>query len=304
MARVGGQALNVPSPSRANARFVVVTGLSGSGKSTALKALEDLGFYAMDNLPVQLLPAFVNLPLEFVGEPFKAALVMDLRAPRFVEMFPRLYDELVHKGYSLELLFLEAADEALLRRFSQTRRQHPLTSHKGALAEGVRKERELLLPLRQRASQIVDTSRFTVHELRQEITRLFSRLAPPAPMQLNLMTFGYKYGLPPEADLALDVRFLANPYFVDELRSLDGRDPRVVDYVFKQEATSVFLKKLKDLLDFLLPLYHQEGKSQLTVAVGCTGGKHRSVTVVEWLARELANSPYRLTVRHRDINLG
>jgi UPF0042 nucleotide-binding protein len=296
--------LNVPSPQRANARFVVVTGLSGSGKSTALKALEDLGFYAIDNLPVQLLPAFANLPLEFMDEPFKAALVMDLRAPRFVEMFPRLYDELVQKGYKLELLFLEAGNEALLRRFSQTRRQHPLTSNKGAVAEGVHRERELLLPLRQRASQIVDTSRFTVHELRQEITRLFSRLASLAPMQLNLMTFGYKYGLPPEADLVFDVRFLINPYFVDDLSGLDGRDPRVVNYVFKQEAMLIFLQKLKDMLGFLLPLYHQEGKSQLTVAIGCTGGKHRSVTVVEWLARELAGSPYRLTMRHRDINLG
>lgn len=291
-------------PHRANARFVVITGLSGSGKSTALKALEDMGFYAVDNLPVQLLPAFVNLPLEYVGEPFKAALVMDVRAPRFVDSFPQVFSDLATKGYNLEILFLESSDEALLRRFSQTRRQHPLSGKQGATLEGVRRERELLSPFRQRASQIVDTSRFTTHELRHEIFRLFSRLSPPAAMQVNLMAFGFKYGLPPEADMVLDVRFLSNPYFVDELRGLDGRDARVVEYVFKQEATQAFLVKMKELLDFLLPLYHQEGKSQLTVAVGCTGGKHRSVAVIDWLARQLTGPDWRITVRHRDITLG
>ncbi len=292
------------SEHRANARFVVITGLSGSGKSTALRALEDMGFYAVDNLPVQLLPAFVNLPLEFVGEPFKAALVMDVRAPRFLESFPQVFSELAGKGYNLEILFLEASDEVLLRRFSQTRRQHPLSGEQGPIAEGIRRERELLLPFRKRASQILDTSRFTIHELRQEVFRLFARMAPPAAMQVNLMTFGFKYGLPPEADMVLDVRFLSNPYFVDELRGLDGRDARVVEYVFKQEATQTFLAKLKDFLDFLLPLYHQEGKSQLTLAVGCTGGKHRSVAVTDWLARQLTGPDWRITVRHRDITLG
>lgn len=289
---------------RGNARFVVITGLSGSGKSTALKALEDLGFYAVDNLPVELLPAFVNLPLEYVGEPFKAALVMDVRAPRFVETFPRIFQELSERGFELEILFLEAGDEALVRRFSQTRRQHPLADEKGSLQEGIKRERRLLEPFRRRATQILDTSRFTVHELRQEVTRLYSRLAPPAPMQVNFITFGFKYGLPPESDLVMDVRFLANPYFVDELRSLDGRDPAVVDYVFKQETTGAFLSRFKELLAYLLPLYHQEGKSQLTVGIGCTGGKHRSVAVVEWLARELDGPGYRLTVRHRDVGLG
>ncbi|CAO0824275.1 RNase adaptor protein RapZ [Desulfarculales bacterium] len=289
---------------RGNARFVVTTGLSGSGKSTALKALEDLGFYAVDNLPVELLPAFVNLPLEYVGEPFKAALVMDVRAPRFVESFPLIFQDLSDRGFELEILFLEASDEALLRRFSQTRRQHPLADERGNLGEGIRRERRLLEPFRLRATQIMDTSRFTVHELRQEVLKLYSRLAPPAAMQVNLMTFGFKYGLPPESDLVMDMRFLANPYFIDRLRSLDGRDAAVVDYLFKQETTVAFLSRFKALLDFLLPQYHQEGKSQLTVSVGCTGGKHRSVAVVEWLAKELAGSGYRVTTRHRDISLG
>ena len=289
--------------SRTNARFVVITGLSGSGKSTALKALEDLGFYAVDNLPVQLLAAFVNLPLEYVGEPFKAALVMDVRAPGFVEQFPAVFSELSQSGYSLELLFLDAGNEALIRRFSQTRRHHPLAEKGEQLLAGIERERALLAPIREHANQILDTSRFSVHELRREVTSLYSLLAPPAPLQVNLISFGYKYGLPNEADIVMDVRFLANPFFVEELRPLDGCDPRVVDFIFKQESADVFLKKFKDLLTYLIPRYHKEGKSQITIAVGCTGGRHRSVAVSEWLAKELDSMDQRLTLRHRDIGL-
>lgn len=291
------------APPRANARFVVITGLSGSGKSTALRALEDLGFYAVDNLPVELLPAFVSLPLGSAGEPFRAALVMDIRAPRFVESAPQVFHELTNRGFSLDILYLEAGDEPLVRRFSQTRRQHPLSGEGDTIQDGIQRERQLLEPFRLRAAQIVDTSRFTTHELRREIFRLYSELAPPAPLQVNLLSFGFKYGLPPEADMVLDVRFLANPYFVHDLRQLDGQDARVVDYVFKQEDTEAFLSKLKILLDFLLPRYRQEGKSQLTLAIGCTGGRHRSVAVVQWLAQELKSPECRVTVRHRDITL-
>lgn len=289
---------------RANARFVVITGLSGSGKSTVLKALEDMGFYAVDNLPAELLPAFVNLPLEYVGEPFKAALVMDVRTPRFVEVFPPILNDLLKKGYSLELIFLEAEEDVLIRRFSQTRRQPPLAGQGESVATGLQRERELLEPLRSQATQVLDTSRFTIHQLKQEIFRLYSRLAPPARLHVNLMSFGYKYGIPREADLAMDVRFLSNPYFVDGLRPLDGRDQRVVDYVFKQATTMDFLNRFKGLLDFLIPLYHKEGKSQLTVAIGCTGGKHRSVAISEWLAGELASPECQVTLRHRDVELG
>ncbi|MBU1545103.1 MAG: RNase adapter RapZ [Proteobacteria bacterium] len=289
---------------RANARFVVITGLSGSGKSTVLKALEDMGFYAVDNLPAELLPAFVNLPLEYVGEPFKAALVMDVRTPRFVEVFPPILNDLLDKGYSLELIFLETEEDVLIRRFSQTRRQPPLAGKGESVATGLQRERELLEPLRSLATQVLDTSRFTIHQLKQEIFRLYSRLAPPARLHVNLMSFGYKYGIPREADLAMDVRFLANPYFVDSLRPLDGRDQRVVDYVFKQATTNDFLNRFKGLLDFLIPLYHKEGKSQLTVAIGCTGGKHRSVAISEWLAKELASPECQVTLRHRDVELG
>lgn len=289
---------------RANARFVVITGLSGSGKSTVLKALEDLGFYAVDNLPAELLPAFVNLPLEYVGEPFKAALVMDVRTPRFVEVFPPILHDLLDKGYSLELIFLEAEEDALIRRFSQTRRHHPLADKGESLSAGLKKERELLEPIRAQATQILDTSRFTIHELRKEISRIYSQLAPPARLQVNLLSFGYKYGIPREADVAMDVRFLANPYFIDNLRSLDGRDQRVVDYVFKQAATTDFLNRFKGLLEFLIPLYHKEGKSQLTIAIGCTGGRHRSVAISQWLAGELKSPDCRVTLRHRDVELG
>jgi UPF0042 nucleotide-binding protein len=289
---------------RANARFVVITGLSGSGKSTVLKALEDLGFYAVDNLPAELLPAFVNLPLEYVGEPFKAALVMDVRTPRFVEVFPPILNDLLDRGYSLELIFLEADEDALIRRFSQTRRQHPLADQGESLSAGLKKERELLEPLRAQATQVLDTSRFTVHELKKEIFRIYSQLAPPARLHVNLMSFGYKYGIPREADVVMDVRFLSNPYFIDNLRPLDGRDQRVVDYVFKQAATTDFLNRFKGLLEFLIPLYHKEGKSQLTIAIGCTGGRHRSVAISQWLAGELKSPDCRVTLRHRDVELG
>lgn len=286
------------------ARFVVITGLSGSGKSSALRALEDVGYYAVDNLPVELLPAFVNLPIKDTAPGFQAALGMDVRAADFVERFPAIYNELCAKGVSLELLFLEAGDEALVRRFSQTRRQHPLAMQAGGNLGGISRERELLLPIRQMARLVLDTSRFTIHELRREIFRLFTEGGSGAALQVNLLSFGFKYGIPLEADLMVDVRFIANPYFREKLRPLDGRDRAVVDYVIGQEATGVFLAKYTDLLDWLLPLYEAEGKTQLTVAVGCTGGRHRSVVITQRLAEALTRPEVGVTVRHRDINLG
>ena len=293
-----------PAPTTSNARFVVITGLSGSGKSTALKALEDLGFYAVDNLPVGLLPAFVKLPLDEAGVPFKAALVMDLRSAKFLERFPQVYADLQSQGFNLELLFLEAADQVLISRFSTTRRQHPLVGPGEPLREGIRRERALLEPIRGQANQVLDSSRHTVHDLKREVAALYSRLAPPAAMQLNIVSFGFKNGLPTEADLVMDLRFLPNPYFSEQLRPLDGRDPRVVDFIFDSEVTSEFLNRFKYLLDFLVPRYHQEGKSRLTLALGCTGGKHRSVAVSEWLAKQLGQTGHSVTLRHRDVHLG
>lgn len=280
---------------------MIITGLSGSGKSTALGAMEDVGFYAVDNLPAELLPAFVDLPLRFAGGPFKAAIVMDMRDPSFLDTFPKTIDNLSGRGYPVEILFLEAGEEALVRRYSQTRRQHPLAQGDEPILKVIAREKQALAGLRSQAHQILDTSRFNIHQLRQEVSRLYSESSAPARFQVNLISFGFKYGLPLEADLVMDVRFLDNPYFVEELRELDGQDPRVVDYVCRHKDTDIFLSKFKDLLDLLLPRYHREGKSQLTVAMGCTGGRHRSVVVSEWLAEQLRDSEYRVTLRHRDI---
>jgi UPF0042 nucleotide-binding protein len=289
---------------KSNSRFVVITGLSGSGKSTVLKVLEDMGFYAVDNLPVELLSSFVKLPLEHVVEPFKAAMVMDVRARGFVNNFPSILKNLAAQGFCLEVLFLEASNQVLLRRYSETRRQHPLAKGQETIDEVIRRERKMLAHIRQQSTQIIDTSRFSIQQLKDEVHSLFKRMAPPAKLQLNLLTFGYKNGLPAEADLVMDVRFLANPFYVEKLRELDGRDERVVNFIFQQTIARDFLARFKDLLELIIPEYQRQGKSQITVAVGCTGGRHRSVAVAHWLAENLANENRRVTLRHRDIQLG
>lgn len=288
---------------KANSSFVVITGLSGSGKTTALKALEDIGFYAVDNLPVGLLPAFVNLPLGSHGEPFKAALGMDLRAVDFAKSFANVFHELSSQ-YHLELLFLEASEEILLRRYSQTRRDHPLAGKNSGLAGGIKREKEIMSPIREMAGQVLDTSRFNIHELKNQVQNIFSDMARPAGFSITMMSFGFKYGPPPEADIVMDVRFLANPYFDEQLRPLDGLDERVVDYIFKHSATGEFLHSFEGLLTFLLPQYRKEGKTRLTIALGCTGGRHRSVALAEWLAGRLKDKGWHLNLRHRDIHLG
>jgi UPF0042 nucleotide-binding protein len=291
-----------PTEVSANARFVIITGLSGSGKSTALNAMEDLGFYALDNLPVALLPAFVHMPAMMMVAVFKAALVMDLRSPDFARDFAQMYGKLLHRGHRLEVLYLEAGDDVLVRRFSQTRRNHPLAPD--SVLTGIKLEREQLAAIRDLADQIVDTSSFNVHELRRNISELFSQAAPLAHMYLNLISFGFKYGLPLEADVVWDVRFLPNPFFSKQLSHLTGKDQAVIDYIFRSPITNEFAAKLKEMLEFLLPQYNREGKSQLTVAIGCTGGKHRSVALAGWLARNLSAPDCRINVRHRDITLG
>ncbi|ADK85329.1 conserved hypothetical protein [Desulfarculus baarsii DSM 2075] len=285
-------------------RFVVITGLSGSGKSSVLKAMEDLGYYAVDNLPPQLLPSFVNLPLKQLDDSFKVALGMDIRGHLFPEIFPGVFSELLQEGFPLEMLFLEASDDVLLRRFSETRRAHPVARANDGLAASIRRERALLEPIRAMANQVLDTSKFTIHQLRRAIAGLYSDSDAAAGMQVNIMSFGYKFGLPGEADLVMDVRFLPNPYFVDELRPLGGKDEPVAEFVLSQEATKAFLGRFLDLLKFLIPHYQNEGKSRLTVAIGCTGGRHRSVALAEWLARQLSSAETTVTVRHRDLDEG
>lgn len=283
----------------AGLRAIVVTGLSGSGKTTALHVLEDLGFYCIDNLPVALLPRFVELWGTSMEEVRRVALGIDARERHFLHDFPRVFEELRHAGVRLEVLYLDASDDVLQRRFSETRRPHP-AAEGGSLADGIRREREKLRALREVADRVIDTSAFTVHELRDALRQ---RLASPeeGSLTVSLVSFGYKYGLPTDADLAFDCRFLPNPFFVEELRPKVGTDPAVSHYVLDREDTQTFLDRVMSLLEFTLPGYQREGKSYLTIAVGCTGGRHRSVALVEELRDRLQAHGHRVLVRHRDV---
>ena len=278
---------------------VVVTGLSGSGKSTALRVLEDLGFYCVDNLPVALLPRFVELWESSREDVHRVAFGIDARERLFHGGFEGAFDEIRRLGVRLEVMYLDASDEVLVRRFSETRRPHP-GAVGGTVEDGIRREREALRELRELADRIVDTSALTVHELRATLRDMLARFDTPA-MTVSLVSFGYKYGLPTDADLAFDCRFLPNPFFVDELRSKTGLDPAVTDYVLKRDDTQEFLRRVEDLLTFALPRYQREGKSYLTIAIGCTGGRHRSVTLVEALRHRLEAAGVRVLVRHRDV---
>lgn len=283
--------------------FVVVTGLSGSGKSSVLKAMEDIGYYAVDNLPPQLLPAFVNLPVNSLDDSFKAVMGMDIRGHRFPEVFPAIYKDLAARGFNLELVFLDATDEVLTRRFSETRRVHPLADgQETSLASGISKERVLMEPIKAMATQVLDTSNLTIHQLRKAISSMFSGDHASSGMRINVMSFGFKKGIPPEADLVFDVRFLPNPHFVEELRPQTGLDKPVSDYVLKEDVTKQFQKHLLSILKFLIPQYQAEGKSRLTIAIGCTGGRHRSVALAKWLSSELESEELPTYVRHRDLD--
>jgi RNase adapter protein RapZ len=279
-------------------RVVVVTGLSGSGKSTAIHVLEDLGFYCIDNLPIALIPRLVELWETSRDEVRRVALGIDVRERHFLAEFPRVFDQLREHDVALEVLYLEASDEVLVRRFSETRRPHP-ADQGGGIADGIRREREKLRGLREFADRILDTSAFTVHEFRSALRDLVDR-PEPGTMTIGLLSFGYKYGLPTDADLVLDCRFLPNPYFVEALRDKTGSDPAVADYVLCRDETQEFLRRFVELLEFTLPRYRREGKSYLTIALGCTGGRHRSIVLVEELRRRLQESGHRVLVRHRD----
>jgi len=283
-----------------NFRVVIVSGLSGSGKSVAIKALEDIGFFCVDNLPIILLPKFIELCLQSLGEIYKVALVMDVREKGFLKEYPRIFGELKDKGYVMEAIFLECSDEILLRRFSETRRSHPLAEGKSVI-EGIRIERESLADLRSIASKVIDTSNYNVHQLKDAIYQYFSEISSLKRMAINLLSFGFKYGLPYDADLVMDVRFSPNPYFIEGLKNLTGEDREVSNYVLKRSETKKFVKKFSGLVHFLIPLYEKEGKSYLTIAIGCTGGRHRSVTIINELAKSLNKEQYLVNIRHRDI---
>lgn len=282
-------------------RLVVLSGPSGSGKSTAIKALEDLGFFCVDNMPVELLPKFMEL-LARSGEIARVAAVVDVREREFLKAFTPVFREMKAAGYRIELVFLEASDEALVRRFSETRRKHPLAPSESPL-EGLHQERELLNELKAQADKVIDTSDFNVHQLREYIKEYFSTsYAAQEKMSINLISFGYRYGVPTDADLVFDIRFLPNPYFVNSLKWLDGRDEKVREFVLSRAETREFLERLKGFLDYLVPLYLKEGKSYLTIAIGCTGGKHRSVVITEAMAAALDSGSVTARKRHRDLH--
>ena len=279
--------------------FIILTGLSGSGKSQAVRALEDLGYFCVDNLPTTLIPTLAKLAMR-AEDIEKVAIVVDIRERNLLDSFPSVFRRLRRmKRLDPVLIFLEASNSALVRRFSETRRPHPLAPGRSA-SEGIREERSRLTTIRQLADEIVDTSDMTVHELRKFFMGL-SRDRGRATLVVTLVSFGYKHGLPLDADLVFDVRCLPNPHFVDRLRPLTGRDPKVVRFMRRHAATREYLDRLTTFLEFALPQYVQEGKSYLTIAIGCTGGQHRSVMVAEALKKSLAGAKnVRLRVKHRD----
>jgi UPF0042 nucleotide-binding protein len=302
MARKRSQARPRPSGRRRSGRrFVILTGLSGSGKTHAIRALEDLGYFCIDNLPTQLLPTMAELSRRDDAGLGKVAIVVDVREKGFVRQFPRMYKRLkAMPDVSATLIFLEASHSVLVRRFSETRRPHPLAPDR-SVAEGITEERSKLNAIRAMADLIVDTSNLTVHELRDIFMRLSQHEGGRAEMVVNLLSFGFKHGVPVDADLVFDVRFLPNPHFVDSLRPLTGRDRAVVRYMRKHAATGEFIDRLTSFLEFALPQYVEEGKSYLNVAIGCTGGRHRSVMIAEALKKSLARvKGVRLRVQHRD----
>ena len=292
---------NIPPP-RHTHRIVLVTGLSGSGKSTATKALEDAGYFCIDNLPVVLLPKLLDLVSHGASDEVqRLAIVVDAREGRFLEETPRALDEVRREGHKLEVVFFDCADEALLRRFSETRRRHPL-SPDGSVADGIAIERKMLAALRGLADQIIDTTRMNVHELRDSITAKFGGAGSSDALNVTLLSFGFRNGIPPASDLVFDVRFLPNPYFVEGLKPFPGTDPKVASWVLERTQTQEFLSRLESLLTFLLPQYRAEGKSYLTVSIGCTGGRHRSVALAEELGKRLSEKHRALVkVTHRDV---
>jgi UPF0042 nucleotide-binding protein len=290
-----------PRPTRGTRRFVILTGLSGSGKTQAIRALEDLGYFCIDNLPTQLIPTMAELAMREDTALQKVAIVVDVREKEFLSTFPRVFRKLrTMPKVNPMLIFLEASHSALVRRFSETRRPHPLARDR-SVSEGITEERGKLNQIRAMADLILDTTSLTVHELRDIFMQMSRDGRNRADMVVNLVSFGYKNGVPLDADLVFDVRCLPNPHFVETLRKLTGRDQAVVRYMRKHAATRDFIDRLTSFLKFALPQYRQEGKSYLTVAIGCTGGQHRSVMMAEALKKSLADvKGVKLRVKHRD----
>lgn len=285
-------------------RFVIVTGMSGSGKRTAMKMLEDVGFYCVDNLPVPLIEKFVELITAPRSEINKVALGLDVRADQPFGDVEKLLESMKKNNYIFEILFLEASDAVLLKRYKETRRLHPL-SPDGRVEEGIRKEREILKGIRDKADYVIDTSSLLTRELKEEVDRIFVNNEEYNSLIVSVMSFGFKNGIPTDADLVFDVRFLPNPFYIDELKHKTGNDKEVQEYVMRFPESETFMTKLVDMLDFLIPNYVKEGKHQLVIGIGCTGGKHRSVTLAnELYARMKDHGNYGIKLYHRDVKQG
>jgi RNase adapter protein RapZ len=288
------------SPQGSSSRqLVILTGLSGSGKGSVLKTFEDLGFYCVDNLPVSLIPTFSELYEESGGEIERAALLVDAREGEQIDKLPGIYRDLRSK-HPATLVFIEASEAALMRRFSETRRPHPL-GQGGSISEGIRQEKRRMAPIRRLADVIIDTTKFNVHELRQLIIDRFQKQGR-RPLLVSVVSFGFRYGIPADADLVFDVRFLPNPHFIPKLRPFSGKDPRVARYIRSFPQTGEFLRRIESLLAYLIPHYIREGKSYLSVALGCTGGRHRSVALAEVIRGALHRKGYAAKVVHRDLD--
>jgi UPF0042 nucleotide-binding protein len=292
----------VSATERNEPRLLVITGLSGSGKTHVSRALEDAGWFCVDNLPIALVPSFAHL-LRSSAQLRRSALVVDVRERGFPETFPGVYRSLKQSGLAASLLFLEADERALVRRFSETRRPHPMAGNEPAI-EGIRAEREALRPIRKMAEVILDTSRYTVHELRDYVRERYDVRAEGRKMVVSVLSFGFKYGVPPEADLVFDVRFLANPNFLPRLRRLTGADDAVVAYLRRHGDTAAYLRRVLSLVRFELPRHEREGRSYLTIAVGCTGGRHRSVMIANAIGAAVKKRRYPVRIYHRDVRQG
>lgn len=285
-------------------RFVVVTGMSGGGKSTALRMLEDAGFYCVDNLPVPLIEKFVELIATPGGEVTKVALGLDVRADQAFGEVQKILENLKTNGYSFEILFMEANDKTLLKRYKETRRMHPL-SPGGRIEEGIEKERGILGEIRNKSDYVIDTSNLLTRELKEELDRIFVQNEEYNSLMVTILSFGFKYGIPADADLVFDVRFLPNPFYIDELKYKTGNDREVQDYVMGFQEAHIFIDKLADMVEFLIPNYIKEGKYQLVIGIGCTGGKHRSVTLANQLYARMKNQgSYGMKISHRDVGQG
>lgn len=285
-------------------RFVIVTGMSGGGKKTALRMLEDIGFYCVDNLPVELIEKFVELLSMPTGEVTKVALGVDVRANHGFDEIPHIFSKLKDAGYPLEILYMEAGDDTLIKRYKESRRMHPLAPD-GRVEEGIKKERAILSGIKEQADYILDSSKLLTRDLKEELDKIFVQGEDYNSLMITVLSFGFKHGIPQDADLVFDVRFLPNPYYIDELKRLSGNDAPVHDYVMSFKESEDFLEKLVDMINFLIPNYIKEGKNQLVIAIGCTGGKHRSVTLSnELYARLKDKKGYGIKITHRDINAG